>query len=79
MQIVRVLAINSELLNEARRRLRRVVYDPFSPLDKNEFSQGCVELCPFCKYQTKKHPKGSACVRGNRFKCFSCGISRRVE
>ncbi len=40
---------------------------------------GEITECPVCKYTSKKNPRGSAKVfSGGTFKCFSCGIWRRV-
>lgn len=79
MQLKKTVELTTTLLKEARRKLGRKVESQFAPLDKGEFSQGCTELCPFCLYQTKKHPRGSAVVHGDLFVCFSCNVKRRVE
>lgn len=38
---------------------------------------GAVFVCPYCNYESRKNPKGSAKIFENKyFKCFSCGIWR---
>ena len=42
---------------------------------------GHLFICPFCNYSSRKNSKGSAKVfddDGLVFKCFSCGIWRKI-
>lgn len=40
---------------------------------------GAVFFCPYCNYSSRKNSKGSAKVfQGKFFKCFSCGIWRKI-
>lgn len=39
-----------------------------------------MNLCPFCKYESRKNRKGSAKVfPDGTFKCFSCGTWRKIK
>ena len=43
---------------------------------------GEIFICPFCKYQSKKNRKGTAKIfkdeKSTSFKCFACGIWRKI-
>ena len=46
-------------------------------IDANK--EGAIFICPYCQYESKKNPKGSAKVFKNEFfKCFSCGKWRKI-
>ena len=35
-------------------------------------------ICPICNYSSRKNPKGSAKRFQDSFKCFSCGVWRKI-
>jgi len=39
---------------------------------------GELFICPYCSYSSNKNPKGSAKRFDNSFKCFACGIWRKI-
>jgi len=42
-------------------------------------SSGELFICPFCNYSSRKNSKGSSKIFQNKFfKCFHCGIWRRI-
>ena len=44
---------------------------------------GYIFICPYCNYTSEKNSKGSAKIfddnRNKFFKCFACGIWRKVK
>ena len=78
LQLESVVDKMNLILSEARKKLGFKDKN-LRILDKHEFEQGVVHICPICLYQSKSHPRGSAIVRGHTFKCFSCGETRKVE
>lgn len=41
-------------------------------------SPGETFVCPLCNYTSRKNPKGSAKRFQDAFKCFACGIWRKI-
>ena len=41
--------------------------------------EGALFICPYCNYESKNNPKGTAKVFENKFfKCFACGKWRKI-
>ena len=41
-------------------------------------SKGEMFVCPICNYVSSKNKKGTAKMFDDSFKCFACGIWRKV-
>lgn len=73
--------LNISLIDEAKKtttkNLEKEMREIISPCSKGE-----IIVCPYCKYESKKNPKGSAKIfendNGKFFKCFACGKWRRI-
>ena len=72
--------INSTIMDEARKEKIKQLEQQLQWV--SEVVPGELILCPFCKYESKKNRKGTAKVFenewGRSFKCFACGIWRKI-
>lgn len=70
--------LNSSIIETAKKeKIQKLESDMREVLIANK--DGALFVCPYCNYESKKNPKGSAKVFQNEFfKCFSCGKWRRI-
>jgi hypothetical protein len=74
------MQINLEMISIAETQLKKKCKATREQMElceqlKNE--QPGRLLCPFCQYTSEKN-KMSANIKGKMFKCFACGLARRV-
>jgi len=73
--------LNVDIINEAKKMKIKQLEENLKYI--TNFPTGQMIICPFCNYQSKKNNKGTAKIfndyNGTSFKCFACGIWRKVE
>ena len=72
--------LNVNIINEAKKMKIKKLEKDLEYI--TTFPTGQMIMCPFCNYQSKKNNKGTAKVfqddTGTSFKCFACGVWRKI-
>lgn len=70
--------INADIIRTAKKeRIKKLEDEMKEVIIAN--NNGSVFVCPYCNYESRNNPKGSAKVfQKEFFKCFACGKWRRI-